>query len=152
MLVGVVETGRVLAESNAGKTVGKELQRRGQKWQEQLAVAEEQLEQDKKKHGEQAEKMAVKDRFKLELQIRMTSEKLTQMQKMAQIELEAYSEYYQASLSQTLAGVLDSLGKEKKYDLILTGPNAQMPFVGQTSDITAEAIKRFDAGFKMEAL
>lgn len=152
MLVGVVDTGRVLAESNAGKAVAKELQRRGQSWQEQLAVTEEQVEQDRKKLKEQGQKLAAKERFSLELKARLGSEMLQQLQKRAQIELEAYSEFYQAVLSQTLAGVLDVLGKEKSYGLILTGPNAQMPFVGESNDITLEAIKRFDANFKMEQL
>ena len=152
MLVGVVDTGRVLAESNAGKTVAKELQRRGQSWQEQLAVTEEQVEQDRKKHKDQSAKMAPKERFSLELKIRLGGETVQQMQKRAQIELEGYSEFYQAVLSQTLAGVLDALGKEQSYSLILTGPNAQMPFVGEKNDITVEAIKRFDAAFKMDQI
>lgn len=152
MLVGVVDTGRVLAESNAGKTVAKELQRRGQGWQEQLAVTEQQVEQDRSKLKDQGQKLSPKERFVLELKVRLGGEMLSQLQKRAQIELEAYSEFYQAVLSQTLAGVLDILGKEKSYGLILTGPNAQMPFVGDANDITAEAIKRFDANFKMDQI
>lgn len=146
--IGVVETSRVLAESKSGKHVGKELQTRGAGWQERMAVAEQQRDQDQDNLGKNSAKMSPKERFKLELKLRMGTEQLGQMQKLAQLELESYSEFYQAMLSQTLAAVLDTLGKEKDFALILTGPSAQMPFVGKTVDITDEAIKRFDAAFK----
>lgn len=152
MVIGVVETSRVLAESQSGKFVGGQLQQRGAGWQERMAVAEQQREQDQDNLQKNAAKLAPKERFKLELKIRMGAEQLGQMQKLAQLELEAYSEFYQAMLSQTLAGVLDALGKEKQYALILTGPNAQMPFVGASVDITDEAIKRFDQAFKQDAI
>lgn len=150
--IGVVETSRVLAESTSGKHVGKELQTRGAGWQERMAVAEQQRDQDQDNLQKNAAKMGPKERFRLELKLRMGSEQLAQMQKLAQLELEAYSEYYQAMLSQTLAGVLDALGKEKEFALILTGPSAQMPFVGRSVDITDEAIKRFDAAFKPDQI
>jgi Skp family chaperone for outer membrane proteins len=148
--VGVVDTGRVLSESKSGKQVGERLQRMNARWHEQLAISEQQREQAQaklKKLGQDAQPSQV---FKAQHELRMLELTIRHTQEMAQAELEGWSDFYQTALSQVLAAQIEVVGKAKSLSMVLTGPNAQMPFVAQAIDITADAIEHFDRAFNIE--
>lgn len=150
--IGVVDTSRVLAESKSGKAVGEKLQKMNQRWQEQLAVTEQQREQAQGKLKKLDKSSQPSTVFKTQHELRMLELSMRHIQEKAQAELEAWSEFYQTALSQVLAQQIDAVGKAKKLLMVLTGPNAQMPFVASTVDITKDAIAAFDAAFDTDKL
>ena len=148
MQVGVVDTGRVLSESKAGRVVRQKLQKINQRWQEQAALAEQRLEEARTRLAKVDQKTPPASAFKMQHDVRMMELGLRHLQESAQADLEAHSDFWQASLSQTLAGVIDEVGKKRQLSMVLTGPNAQMPYVAETLDITSEVITQFDKDFK----
>lgn len=150
--IGVVDTSRVLAESKSGKAVGEKLQKMNQRWHEQLAVTEQQREQAQAKIKKLDKSSAPSAVFKAQQELRMLELSMRHLQEKAQAELEAWSEFYQTALSQVLAQQIDAVGKAKKLLMVLTGPNAQMPFVASTVDITKDAITAFDSAFDTDKL
>lgn len=150
--VGVVDTSRVLAESKSGKAVGERLQKMNQRWHEQLAVTEQQREQAQGKIKKLTKDSNPSQVFKAQHELRMLELTMRHTQEMAQAELEAWSEFYQTALSQVLATQIEAVGKQKNLSMVLTGPNAQMPFVAKSIDITADAIVAFDGAFNADKL
>ena len=150
--VGVVDTSRVLAESKSGKSVGERLQKMNQRWHEQLALSEQQREQAQAKIKKLTQGSQPSQIFKAQHELRMLELSMRHIQEKAQAELEAWSEFYQTALSQVLAQQIEAVGKAKKLLMVLTGPNAQMPFVAQTVDITKDAIEAFDKAFDADKL
>lgn len=150
--VGVVDTSRVLAESKSGKAVGERLQKMNQRWHEQLAITEQQREQAQAKLKKLTKESQPSQVFKTQHELRMLELTMRHTQEMAQAELEAWSEFYQTALSQVLAAQLETIGKSKNLSMVLTGPNAQMPFVAATIDITQDAITAFDGAFNVDKL
>jgi len=150
--VGVVDTSRVLAESKSGKAVGERLQKMNQRWHEQLALTEQQREQAQAKIKKLTQGSQPSQIFKAQHELRMLELSMRHIQEKAQAELEAWSEFYQTALSQVLAQQIEAVGKAKKLLMVLTGPNAQMPFVAQTVDITKDAIEAFDKAFDADKL
>lgn len=150
--IGVVDTSRVLAESKSGKSVGERLQKMNQRWQEQLALTEQQREQGQAKIKKLTQTSAPSQIFKAQHELRMLELSMRHIQEKAQAELEAWSEFYQTALSQVLAQQIEAVGKAKKLLMVLTGPNAQMPFVATTVDITKDAIEAFDKAFDADKL
>jgi Skp family chaperone for outer membrane proteins len=150
--VGVVDTSRVLAESKSGKSVGERLQKMNQRWHEQLALTEQQREQAQAKVKKLTQGSQPSQIFKAQQELRMLELSMRHIQEKAQAELEAWSEFYQTALSQVLAQQIEAVGKAKKLLMVLTGPNAQMPFVAQTVDITKDAIEAFDKAFDADKL
>jgi len=150
--VGVVDTSRVLAESKSGKSVGERLQKMNQRWHEQLALSEQQREQAQAKIKKLTQGSQPSQIFKAQHELRMLELSMRHIQEKAQAELEAWSEFYQTALSQVLAQQIEAVGKAKKLLMVLTGPNAQMPFVAQTVDITKDAIEAFDKAFDADKI
>ena len=150
--VGVVDTSRVLAESKSGKSVGEKLRKMNQRWHEQLALTEQQREQAQQKFKKLAQESLPSAIFKAQHELRMLEISMRHIQEKAQAELEAWSEFYQTSLSQVLAQQIEAVGRSKKLLMVLTGPNAQMPFVAETVDITKDAIVAFDGAFDADKL
>ncbi len=150
--VGVVDTSRVLAESKSGKSVGEKLQKMNQRWHEQLALTEQQREQAQAKIKKLDKSAQPSQVFKAQHELRMLELAMRHIQEKAQAELEAWSEFYQTALSQVLAQQIEAVGKSKNLMMVLTGPNAQMPFVASAVDITKDAIVAFDGAFDADKI
>lgn len=148
MKVGVVDTGRVLSESKAGRIVSQKLQKINQRWQEQAGLSEQRLEEARTRLSKADDKTAMASLFKLQHEVRMLEMGMRHLQESAQADLEAHSDFWQTSLSQTLAGQLEQIGKRLELSMVLTGPSAQVPFVAQTLDVTKDVIVEFDKAFK----
>lgn len=148
MEIGVVDTGRVLNESKHGKAVGARLQQLGERWQQQIALAEQRLDDAQGRMGKLNQQSAPNQVFKAQHEVRMLELSLRHLQEQAQADLEGHSEYWQAALSQALTGELEKVGKAKNLAMVVTGPNAQVPFVAQTIDVTAAVVASFDQGFR----
>lgn len=148
MKVGVVDTGRVLSESKAGRVVSQKLQKINQRWQEQAGLSEQRLEEARGRLGKADEKTPMASLFKMQHEVRMLEMGLRHLQESAQADLEAHSDFWQTSLSQTLAAELDRIGKRLELSMVLTGPSAQIPFVAQALDVTKDVIADFDKAFK----
>jgi hypothetical protein len=123
-----------------------------QRWHEQLALTEQQREQAQAKVKKLTQGSQPSQIFKAQQELRMLELSMRHIQEKAQAELEAWSEFYQTALSQVLAQQIEAVGKAKKLLMVLTGPNAQMPFVAQTVDITKDAIEAFDKAFDADKL
>jgi Skp family chaperone for outer membrane proteins len=151
MTIGVVDTNRVLAESKPGAVISGKLQQLSDKWQQQVALAEQRLDDAQNRLSKLTAATPPPTAFKQQHEARMLELALRHTQELAQAELEAYSEYWQAALSQNLAQELDRVGKAKKLSLVVTGPNAQIPYVDTALDVTTDVIAAFNASFKEEA-
>lgn len=150
MKFGVVDTGRVLSESKAGRIVSQKLQKINQHWQEQAGLAEQRLDEARGRLSKADDKTSMASLFKMQHEVRMLEMGMRHLQESAQADLEAHSDFWQTSLSQTLAGELDAIGKRLDMSMVLTGPSAQIPFVAPTLDVTKEVIVEFDKAFKDE--
>jgi Skp family chaperone for outer membrane proteins len=148
MKVGVVDTGRVLGESKAGRIVSQKLQKINQRWQEQAGMTEQRLEEARARLGKADDKTPMANMFKMQHEVRMMEMGMRHLQESAQADLEAHSEFWQTSLSQTLAGELERIGKKLELSMVHTGPSAQIPYVAEALDITKEVIVEFDKAFK----
>lgn len=148
MKVGVVDTGRVLSESKAGRVVSQKLQKINQRWQEQAGLSEQRLEEARTRLSKADDKTAMGSLFKMQHEVRMLEMGMRHLQESAQADLEAHSDFWQTSLSQTLAAELERIGKRLELSMVLTGPSAQIPFVAQTLDVTKDVIVDFDKAFK----
>ncbi|RYF49099.1 MAG: OmpH family outer membrane protein [Cytophagaceae bacterium] len=148
MKFGVVDTGRVLGESKAGRIVSQKLQKINQRWQEQAGMAEQRLEEARARLGKADDKTPMATMFKMQHEVRMMEMGLRHLQESAQADLEAHSDFWQTSLSQTLAGELERIGKKLELSMVYTGPSAQIPYVAEALDITKEVIVEFDKAFK----
>lgn len=151
MQVGIVDTGRVLNESKAGKFVSNKLQELNRSWQEKASLLEQQLIEAKKRLSKDDAKTPLPKLFKHRHEVRMLEMELNHLQQSAQTDLEAHSEFWQTSLSQTLSSELENYGKKLQLSMVLTGPSAQIPFVATTIDITEKIIVEFDKVFKPTA-
>ena len=151
MTIGVVDTNRVLAESKPGTVISGKLQQLSGKWQQQVALAEQRLEDVQGRLSKLTANTPAQTVFKQQHEARMLELALRHTQELAQAELEAYSEFWQAALSQNLAQELDRVGKAKKLSMVVTGPNAQIPYVDSTLDVTADVITAFNASFKEDS-
>jgi Skp family chaperone for outer membrane proteins len=148
MEIGVVDTGRVLNDSKHGKAVGTRLQALGERWQGQITLAEQRLDDAHGRLKKLQQTAAQAQVFKAQHEIRMLELSLRHLQEQAQTDLEAHSDFWQATLSQALTIELEKVGKAKNLSMVVTGPNAQIPFVAQTLDVTAAVVQSFDQGFK----
>jgi outer membrane protein len=151
MTIGVVDTNRVLAESKPGAVISGKLQQLSDKWQQQVALAEQRLEDVQGRLSKLPAGTPPQTVFKHQHENRMLELALRHTQELAQAELEAYSEFWQAALSQNLAKELDRVGKAKQLSMVVTGPNAQIPYVDATLDVTADVITAFNASFKEDS-
>src|SRR4051812_12436742 len=111
MTIGVVDTNRVLAESKPGAVISGKLQQLSDKWQQQVALAEQRLDDARGRLGKLPPSSPPQSVFKQQHEARMLELALRHTQELAQAELEAYSEFWQASLSQALAAELEKVGK-----------------------------------------
>lgn len=147
---GVVNTSRILAESNSGKTVAKKIQAQTARWQEQLSLAEQRLEDAQKRVEKLDPKTSRGTAFKTQHEVRMLQMGLRHLQESAQADLEAYSEFWQSALSQQIATAIDEVALGKKLAMVVTGPNAQTPYIAPELDISAEVTAVFDRNYRDE--
>src|SRR3954469_9613925 len=113
MTIGVVDTNRVLTESKPGAVISGKLQQLSDKWQQQVALAEQRLDDAQGRLNKVTATTPPSTVFKQQHDVRMLELALRHTQELAQAELEGYSEYWQAALSQNLARELETVGKAK---------------------------------------
>ncbi len=145
--LAVVDVNQVLNSVDAGKAAREEVDRKMREAEATLKAMFEEYSAAEKSFKERVESHAVKQEV-LELERLDLMEKQSEIQnkqKALEAKLKMTEERLVGPISQQVLEVIQEIGKEGKYSMILLRGMPGILYTRETLDITDEVIKRFNA-------
>jgi len=147
--IGVIDSQRILMESNAGKEVQAKINAAGKEMEAKLKELGGEIEELKKKLERESMVMTKELRDEKEREIRIKINDFKAQQKKYRQELQALEKEHLTRLRKEILEVAQEIGKKGNYLLVIE--NVGVLYSPSSIDVTDEMIKQYNAAFKKKA-
>ena len=142
--IGVVDVGRILAKSQAGVAAREQLEREKAAMQREIDTRRKELEALKDELEKKGPLMTADARSQKQDVFDRKRRDATRLVDDFQKELEKKERELLQKVLQEVSGVIERIGKEKKFYLIIEKRGAAVVFAAPDADVTDEIIKAYD--------
>jgi outer membrane protein len=142
--IGVVDLGRVLAKSAAGVAAREQLEKEKASMQKEVDARKVELEKLKDELDKKRTLLAPDALREKQDTFDRKRRDATRLVDDLQKELEKKEQKLLQEVLAQVSGVIDRVGREKKYYLIVEKRGASVVFIAPEADITEEVIKAYD--------
>jgi outer membrane protein len=142
--IGVVDVGRILAKSQAGVAAREQLEREKATMQKEVDNRRKELEALKDELEKKGPLMTADARSQKQDVFDRKRRDATRMVDDFQKELEKKERELLQKVLQDVSGVIERIGKDKKYYLIVEKRGSAVVFASPDADVTEEIIKAYD--------
>ncbi len=142
--IGIVDVGRILAKSAAGVSAREQLEREKATMQKEVDGRRKELEALKEELEKKGPLMTADTRAQKQDVFDRKRRDATRLVDDFQKELEKKERELLQKVLQDVSGIIERIGKEKKYYLILEKRGAAVVFTAPDADVTDEIIKAYD--------
>lgn len=143
--IAVINSQDVLEKSIEGKKVIARLQEQDKKNQNLLAKADDEIRALETKASTQRLTLSDEALVQLSSDLDKKKKERTRTAEDATRDIQELQQRLYLKLQSELLAIIEGIGKEKGYDLILDLGKSGAVFYNPTTDITTEVIKRYDA-------
>jgi len=140
----VVDVARILAKSQAGVAAREQLEREKASMQKEIDTRRKDLEALKDELDKKGPLMTTEARSQKQDAFERKRRDAARLVDDFQKELEKKEQGLLQKVLQDISGIIEKLGKDKKYYLIVEKRGAAVVFAAPESDITDEIIKAYD--------
>lgn len=143
--VGVLDSQKVLENSAEGKRVIAQLAERDKALQAAVAKIDEEVRQLENRLSTQAATLSAQAAEDLSVQLERKRTERTRAAEDARREMQALQLRLFQKVQDELLPLIEQLGKDQAYDMILDLAKSGLVYMTPATDVTAEVIKRYDA-------
>ena len=149
--IGIVDFERILKTSSAGKKATAEINNQGKKIEADLKKRGEEIEATKNKLEREALVMSREMREEKEREIRIKINDFKSLQKRYVAEFKEQEKRLVGRFQEEVLTILDEMGKQEGFLLILEKREAGVMFSPNTIDITDRIIQKYNVNFARDA-
>jgi Skp family chaperone for outer membrane proteins len=139
---------RIVNESAEGKAASGQIQALQQKRAGELNEKNKQLQGFQQKLEKEGAVLSVSAQADLQKQIEKANVEIQRFTQDAQKEIQDLQNELQAQFQQKIDPILAQVGQEKGLHFIFNGPDSGLVWADLALDISADVIKKLDAGYK----
>jgi len=143
--IGVVNSQEVLEKSLEGKRVLKQLEEKSKKNQDELARLDEEIRKKETKLNTQRLTLTQEALMNLSSDIEKKKTERKRLSEDQYRDFQTFSGRLFTGIQNELLPVIEQIGKEKNFDIILDLGRSGAIYFNPAIDITQEVIKRYDA-------
>jgi len=143
--IGVVNSQEVLEKSLEGKRVLKQLEEKSKKNQDELARLDEEIRKKETKLNTQRLTLTQEALMNLSSDIEKKKTERKRLSEDQYRDFQTFSGRLFTGIQNELLPVIEQIGKEKNFDIILDLGRSGAIYFNPAIDITPEVIKRYDA-------
>jgi len=149
--IGIVDFERILKTSNAGKNATAEINNQGKKIEDDLKKKGEEIEAAKDKLEREALVMSREMREEREREIRIKIGDFKALQKRYVAEFKEQEKRLVGRIQEEVLTIIDEMGKQEGFLLILEKREAGVMYSPNTIDITDRLIQKYNVNFARNA-
>lgn len=145
--IGIVDFQRILKTSSAGKKATAEINNQGKKIEADLKKKGEEIEATKNKLEREALVMSKEMREEKEREIRIKINDFKTLQKRHVAEFKEHEKRLVGRIQEEMLTIIDEMGKQEGFLLILEKREAGVMYSPNTIDITDRLIQKYNVNF-----
>ena len=149
--IGIVDFQRILKTSSAGKKATDEINKQGKKIEADLKKKGEEIESTKNKLEREALVMSKEMREEKEREMRIKVNDFKSLQKRYVAEFKEQEKRLVGRIQEEVLTIIDEMGKQGGFLLILEKREAGVMYSPNTIDITDRVIQKYNANFARNA-
>jgi outer membrane protein len=149
--IGTVDFERILKTSSAGKKATDEINKQGKKIEADLKKKGEEIEETKNKLEREALVMSKEMREEKEREVRIKINDFKSLQKRYVAEFKEQEKRLVGRIQEEVLTIIDEMGKQEGFLLILEKREAGVMYSPNTIDITDRVIQKYNANFARNA-
>ena len=149
--IGIVDFQRIIKTSSAGKKATDEINKQGKKIEADLKKKGEKIEAAKNKLEREALVMSKEMREEKEREIRINVNDFKTLQKRYVAEFKEHEKRLVGRIQEEMLTIIDEMGKQEGFLLILEKREAGVMYSPNTIDITDRLIQKYNANFARNA-
>lgn len=144
--IGVIDTRRIVIESNTGKTAMEQLNQIQQQKQQDLEAKQQEVEQLRNRLNEGRLSLAEDRLQEMQAELEAKVVELRRFQEDAAAELERRRGTALKAIEEKVMPVINQVGEEQGYAMIFNKFESGLVFADEAVDITSLVIQRLDGG------
>lgn len=144
--IAVIDTRRIVIESNTGKTAMEALTQVQQQKQQELSTKQQEVEQLRNRLNEGRLSLAEDRLQEMQTELEAKVVELRRLQEDAAAELERRRGNALKEIEDKVMPIINQVGEEQGYTLIFNKFESGLVFADETADITNLVIQRLDGG------
>lgn len=145
--IGVIDFQKILENSDAGKVAQADITRQGKKMEADLKQKGDEIEELKKKFERESLVMSKEKREEKEREIRISINDIKTLQKKYRADFNEQSDKLIGEIQKEVFAVVEKLGKDEGYLLIIERRGAGVVYSPSSVDITDKVIKLYNAEY-----
>jgi len=149
--IGIVDFQRILKTSSAGKKATDEINKQGKKIEADLKKKGEEIEATKNNFEREALVMSKEMREEKEREIRINVNDFKILQKRYVAEFKEHEKRLVGRIQEEMLTIIDEMGKQEGFLLILEKREAGVMYSPNTIDITDRLIQKYNSNFARNA-
>ncbi len=144
--ISVIDSERVMSESNVARSLTEQAQEAAQEWQTRIEAKRQELDQLVRQRQEQALTLSEAALARINAEDEQAQVELQRLQEDANRQMQRLEATYQSQLGAVLMPALERLAEEDGYDLILDTRTQGLLYHSDTIDVTDKLIEILNVG------